>query len=183
MRTLPHYEFRGTPVDVIPYGPSEDSSRTVTFDNDHVLDVTGFAEAAERPVLATLPGGSRVAVASLESQSILKILAWRDRGDHTHRKDALDLETILAAASSGIYRERLWRDDALERYAFDIDLAGAHRLGCEAAATLGPVAHSSVLAVVGDEERDSLARAMKGLLSRERLNAYLEGVVTGGPVH
>lgn len=171
----PHHLFRGIPVDVIPFGAVE-LQRHVRFPDDWRLDVTGIAEAAEHPMQVTLPGGTVVPVASLEAQTVLKLLAWRDRGTSADRKDALDLSTLFEAGHSGRYRDSLYLDPALESYDYDLPTAAAHRLGRDAARLLGDRAHEDVLDVIAsDERRDALARAMNGLLSVEILSAYLQG--------
>ena len=178
-RTQPHHELHGAPVDVVPFGGLE-TDRRVLFANDHLLDVTGMAEACEHAVMVTLPGGSTAPVASLEAQTVLKLLAWRDRGTPSHRKDALDLVTIFEAAASGVYVDDLYTDPALEAQGFDLTLAGAHRLGRDAARTLGPDAHASVLRVVEDDEgRERLSRAMNTHLAGRCLLAYLRGFTEG----
>ena len=90
----------GVDVDVIPFGGVESPGRSITWPDEMTMDVHGFAEAHRRAVLVRLPGGLEVRVASLAAQSALKALAWRDRR-HEGTKDAIDLRTILTAASEG----------------------------------------------------------------------------------
>lgn len=176
----PHFEFLGHPVDVIPFGALE-THRTVLFENDMQLDVTGIAEAADHAVDVRLPGGGVVPVASLASQSVLKVLAWRDRG-LSNTKDAIDLQLILSAASSGIYSDELWDEtELLDMYEYDMPLIGAHRLGCEAARLLGLEARMSVeSALAGVDDRNRLGRQMSGLLSHHLLRAYWAGFRSTG---
>lgn len=174
-RTQPHFEYRGMPVDVLPFGGIE-RDRHVLFANDHLLDVTGMSEAAEHAVQVTLPGGAIVPVASLESLTVLKLIAWRSRGDWAHRKDALDLAFIFTAAWSGLYLDGLYEDPALEAEDFDLEFAATYRLGRDAALTLGPAARSALLDIIIDvDRRESLARAMAGIHSAHALEAYLRG--------
>ncbi len=81
-------------------------------------------------VTVALPDGVSVAVASLPSQSLLKLFAWRDRGNQNAR-DAIDLRYILLAYSEGRYLDALYtaHEDLVERNDFDPRLAGAERLG------------------------------------------------------
>lgn len=61
-RTEPQFVFAEHLIDVIPYGGVE-RDRRVLFDNDHLLDVTGLAEAAASKVHVTLRPGVIVPVA------------------------------------------------------------------------------------------------------------------------
>lgn len=172
--TPPTYVFRGVRVDVIPFGRLE-SARTVRFDNDVELDVTGMAEAAAHAVAVTLPGGAVVPVAPLAAQSVLKLVAWHHRGTGYANKDALDLRLILEAASRGMYLvDDSWSDPSLEAYEYDMQLVGAHRLGRSAAGLLDPIARTRVHEVLASEE-ERLVRAMPRLLSADLVRAYRQG--------
>lgn len=178
-RAQPRYTFRGASVDVVPFGAIE-RNRHVTFSNDFELDVTGVAEACENAVRVTLPGGVTVPVASLESQTVLKLLAWRDRGTPYNNKDALDLGTVFEASASGTYGNELWEDPAMTLHEYDAPLAGAYRLGRDAALTLDGHAQLAVAAVITpEEEQQRLARAMQRFEGRDLVRAYLRGFVMG----
>lgn len=175
-RTHPHHRFRGVPVDVLPFGPVE-RGRRVLFDNDHELDVTGLAEACASSVQVRLPGGTDVPVASLPAQSALKLLAWRDRGNASHRKDALDLLMILRAASSGVFEADVFEDPAFEACGYDLLVTGARRLGRQVVSILGAEARADVEAVLEHHEgRAELARSMEGVVAAELLDAYRAGL-------
>lgn len=126
------FSVLGVEVDIVPFGGVEVDGG-VRFPDDHVLDVVGLQEAADHPDTVLLPSGVHIPVAPPELQVVLKLLAWRDR-HHDTPKDALDLKTLLAAASDGIYEEEAWDDeDALAACDYTIDLAGAYRFGRQAA--------------------------------------------------
>lgn len=175
----PTHVFGGMRVDVIPFGQVE-RDRAVLFDNDMELDVTGMAEAAADPVSVTLPGGATVPVASLAAQSVLKLVAWKHRGTMNVRKDAQDFGLILFAASSGVYEDDVWDEITLPDYEYDLQLAGAHRLGRDASALLHGESHRVIEEVlVGEEERDRLVRAMNRTLGRQLCDAYAAGFGEG----
>lgn len=94
-------------------------------------------------------------VASLAAQLPLKILAWRDRR-HDGDKDAIDVGTILRAYSEGADLEDLYEHDPalLDRFDFDPLLAGAARLGAEAAVLLDPESRQ----VLRSERRSARSR-------------------------
>src|ERR1035437_3481938 len=123
----------GTEVDVIPFGGIESPERTITWPNDQEMDVFGFAEALSSAVRVKLPGDLTVFVASLAAQSLLKLLAWKDR-HYQNRKDAIDLSSIIDAYSQGPYFEQLYDDheNYIVQYEYDAALAGAARMGHEA---------------------------------------------------
>jgi predicted nucleotidyltransferase len=169
----------GVEVDIIPFGAIESAERTILWPDDHEMNVFGFREALARAIEVRLTPELMVSVASLAAQSILKIMAWRDRRNAT-TKDAIDLRTILDAYSSGQYLDELYDDDPglLEQHGFDPLLAGAARLGREAAATLSQVGQKMILEFLTDDDSlTALAAAMGGRpgIHRQVLTAYRSG--------
>jgi predicted nucleotidyltransferase len=170
----------GVDVDVIPFGGIESPRRMITWPDQMAMDVHGFAEAHRQAVVVRLPGGLEVRVASLPAQSALKVLAWRDRR-HEGNKDAIDLKTILAAASEGQNLEDLYEQHSglLERLDYDPLLAGAARLGADAAALLDPESTDVVVRLLeGDGVIEALAARMgrNPTANAEMLEAYLAGL-------
>jgi predicted nucleotidyltransferase len=177
-RNVHTFVVRGCEVDVIPFGGIESPQRTITWPNEHTMDVLGFQEALACAVLVTLPGGVEVPVASLPAQSVLKLLAWKDRR-YSHRKDAVDLRTILAAYAEGIYLDQLYDGpvERLERHGFGPATAAAERLGSQARALIGPAGRTQIGRLLDGEMAERLAGDMGGLVAynREVLAAYREG--------
>ncbi len=122
-------------IDVIPFGGVERPDRTIVWPDDHMMNVLGFAEALASAVHVLLPRHVEVPVASLPAQSILNLVAWRDRR-WDNRKDAVDLRSILMAYHHGPYQDELYDSHLhlLERHEFDPAAAGAERIGNEASA-------------------------------------------------
>lgn len=54
-RSVHRFTVKGVEVDVIPFGRIESSRRTITWSNDHRLDVFGFQEAHAAAVRVLLP--------------------------------------------------------------------------------------------------------------------------------
>jgi predicted nucleotidyltransferase len=158
--------LRGIEVDIIPFGEIESAERTITWSNDHMMDVFGFREALATAIDVRLPGDLVIAVASLPAQSLLKLFAWRDRRYQT-RRDAIDLKTILHAYHEGPYFEELYTDHAplLDKHDFDPILAGAERMGHEASA------------LIASKDR----RIVTNLLSSEGQFEALTGDMGGSP--
>jgi len=177
------HEFRvgDMTVDIIPFGGVENADRTILWPDEHRMNVLGFAEAMASAVHVALPLQIEVAVASLPAQSLLKLIAWRDRR-FIGRKDAVDLRTILLAYHRGPYHDALYDDhfDLLEKRDFVPDTAGAERIGSDAAALVGEADR----AVVRDTLllRDDLMGALAGDMgggriadNRSLLEAYRDG--------
>jgi predicted nucleotidyltransferase len=178
---IPH-EFRvlGTTVDIIPFGGIESTGRTIMWPNDHEMHMLGFAEAFASAVAVKLPHNVEVPVASLPAQSLLKLLAWRDRG-RNNRKDAIDMRTILRAYHEGPYFDALYEEQAelLERYDFDPMTAGAAWIGQEAAALISAADRTLIRETVlgGNDALGALAADMGGGRTSDNLSlltAYRE---------
>jgi predicted nucleotidyltransferase len=173
------FEVQQTEVDVIPFGGIEDASRTITWPDDHRMNVFGFQEAMAAAVHVTFPGNLVVAVASLPAQSVLKLLAWQDR-HHDNRRDAIDLKSIVYAYHEGPYLEQLYVDhqELIETHEFDPKLAGAHRIGREARSLLAPENLGFITALLDSPEQFELLAADMGGSVRENrsmLLAYRKG--------
>lgn len=169
----------GVEVDIIPFGGVESDKRTITWPNDHRMDVLGFSEALVAAVQVKLPGDLTVAVASLPAQSLLKLFAWRDRR-YQDRRDAVDLRTILYSYHEGPYFDQLYADYAplLLKHDFDPSLAGAERLGNEASAIIGLANRPAVTDLLFSEEYFDALAADMGLqmaVNRALLAAYRDG--------
>lgn len=170
---------RGVEVDIVPFGGIE-SGDTVTFADGHELDVVGLREAAAAPDTVILPHGLRIPVASIEAQSALKTLAWRDRHFDTS-KDATDLLELLKAGSQGPYGDELWSDEeALAINEFDASLAGAWRIGRGAGRLFDLKRGNHVLDVLNDPRQHQLLRRdMRSILAAGLLTAYQAGFRAG----
>jgi predicted nucleotidyltransferase len=176
---VPHkFVVRGMDVDIIPFGRIESTERTITWPNDHKMDVFGFQEALNAAIQVKLPGGLTIAVASLPAQSLLKLFAWRGR-HYRNTRDAIDLKTILHAYHEGPYHDALYTEhsELLERHDFDPATAGAERIGLEASALL-PLDDRHVVDLLSSEPlMEALAADMRGRISDNRamLTAYAQG--------
>lgn len=163
----------------VPFGAVATDSH-VLFDNDFRLDVTGLADALASPVTVRLRPEVVVPVASLAAQSVLKLLAWRDRRFDTHARDAVDLGFLLEASSSGEYADEVWADEhALAACDFDFFSAGAFRLGRQARAGMSAPTLQAVVDLTADESSMwSLARDVGGIrsLRANMLAAYRRGL-------
>lgn len=171
----------GAEVDVVPFGGVESADRTITWPDDHVMNTIGFQESLECAVTVALPGGVGVKVASLPAQAALKLHAWCDRRLSTTR-DAIDLRTILLSYSDGPYLDELYDHwgDALALHDFDIQLAGAHRMGIEITETLGAAISETCTDIIGPQHGDDADRLVADMgVSIERNRLLLAALTSG----
>jgi predicted nucleotidyltransferase len=182
-----HHTFvvHGVELDIVPFGGIETQDRTITWPNDHLMNVLGFKEALATAVHVRLPGGATVAVASLPAQSLLKLLAWKDRRFQS-RRDAIDLRTIVQSYHQGPYLDELYArcGPLLEKHGFDPAFAGAERLGGEAKLIIGSSDHQAVTDLLSAEEHMDALAADMGWHVAENLAliaAYRAGFIETGP--
>jgi predicted nucleotidyltransferase len=79
-------------------------------------------------------------VASVPGLTLLKLIAWADRGAQNN-KDAADLYRLLATYSDAGNFDRLYDQESalLEAVEFDLELAGAQLLGRDVARICPPI--------------------------------------------
>jgi len=176
---LHKFRVHGTAVDIIPFGEIESDRRTVTWSDDHMMDVFGFREAFADAVSVRLPFETEVAVASLPAQSLLKIFAWRDRHNND-RRDAIDLRSILRSYHEGPYLDELYENfgNLLAKNDFVPEYAGAERMGQEARRLIAAADRDVVRGVLGDANRvERLSDDMGGIAGQSHalVAAYVQG--------
>jgi predicted nucleotidyltransferase len=178
------FSVTGIEVDVVPFGSIESTDRTITFPDDHKMNVFGFEEAFAGTTVVRVSSATEIRVASIASQSLLKLMAWNDRRRRTTH-DALDFRTILDAYSSGRYLDELYESHSqlLANYDFDPPLAAADRLGWEMGRTLGLDGRVTVLGLLQDDRFfTAFAADMDGNADFDRalLAAYRQGLARSG---
>lgn len=147
------FVVEGTEVDVVPYGGIEEEDRTITWPDDHVMNVVGFREAVDTAQTVLLPDGVTVRIPSIPALALLKIFAWRDR-HRDDRRDALDLATMVARYSSGKYEDRLYDEDydVFEKSDYDLSAAGVRLLGSHMPALLDEGGTAELLRILDDHQ-------------------------------
>lgn len=124
-------------IDLVPFGGIEQDGRMIAWPPDRamVMNVAGFSEAADAAIEIEIAPGLTMAVASLPSLAVLKLITWLDRWPENRGKDAQDFFHILSRYAEAGNMERLYdsEPDLMARAGFDPDLAGAGLLGREAA--------------------------------------------------
>lgn len=131
----------GIPLDLIPFGGVAGDDQTIAWPPGHdvVLNVAGFREGLDSADLVDLGAELSMRVCTLPSLSVLKLLAWRDRG-RDNNKDATDFLALAQAYATAGNMDRLYDEEAplLEMAGHDPDLAGAALLGKDAAILCSP---------------------------------------------
>lgn len=124
-------------VDLIPFGGVEERGARIAWPpaGETVMDVAGFREALSSAVVVRIDADLMIRVASIAGMAIMKLLAWKERGEENNR-DAGDLHKLLGNYAQAGNEDRLFGDELilLEEASYDFDLAGARLLGKDAAA-------------------------------------------------
>jgi predicted nucleotidyltransferase len=131
----PH-EGISIPVDLIPFRGVASANGTIAWapSRDIVMNVAGFEEALTSSVLIEIEADLSVHVASVAGLTLLKLVAWVDRGKESN-KDAADLYRLLTSYAEAGNTDRVYEQelDLLESVDFDMRLAGAELLGRDVA--------------------------------------------------
>ncbi len=148
--------WQDTELDIIPFGGiTQENKIAWPPDRSIFMAVDGFVEALSEVVKIQLANGITIPVCSLPGLALLKLFAWRDRGQ-TNAKDATDLFKIISEygsiESARIYEAPL---DG-ERSDWDPVRMGAELLGCDIAA----VAKEESLAELNTLDREKLTDAI-----------------------
>ncbi|OOF30541.1 hypothetical protein [Salinivibrio proteolyticus] len=120
----------GLPIDIIPFGAIADDAGEIQWPPEHAVTMTvaGFQEAYDAALSIELGQGDIIKVASLAGLTLLKLIAWQERGNESS-KDASDFLTILLEYQH-VQADRLWEPYIpAERLEYDTERQGAFLLG------------------------------------------------------
>lgn len=148
------------PIDLVPFGGIEAADRTIAWPprGEVVMDVLGFQEAQRVALDVRLPGDVQGRVVNLPALALLKLVCWQDRHLRSPKKDASDLQLIMANYLQAGNEHRLW-DEFLtwtQGDDFDYAVAGARMLGRDIGILLDGAG------------RDRIARLLSAQSSEER---------------
>ena len=142
------------PIDLIPFRGVASPSGTIAWPprQDVVMNVAGFEEALASAISMEIEVGLTVRVASVPGLTLLKLIAWADRGRESN-KDAADLYTLLTTYADAGNTDRLYDQemDLLEAVAYDMELAGTELLGRDVARICSPQALAQVQSLLRSE--------------------------------
>ncbi len=142
------------PVDLIPFRgvASADSMIEWPPSRDIVMNVAGFEEVLASSVSMEIEENLAVHVASIPGLTLLKLMAWSDRG-RENNKDATDLYRLFITYADAGNTDRLYDHemDLLETVGFDMELAGAELLGRDVAGVCSPGAFDQIRSLIKSE--------------------------------
>ncbi|GEM_PF-557802 len=179
------------PVDLVPFGGIETPKGTLAWppDGAFVMDVRGFEVAFSHGVQVAIKPGLEVLLPNPASMTVMKTLAWKDRGKVTQGRDAIDLVELLLRAEDIIGLQVLYDDhlEIVEASGGDPQLAAAHILGIEARLAAGGSMAQEIASILdkgmnenfvtqvlgGGEEMPFAARSNA---IKKILNAFINGL-------
>jgi len=175
------------PIDLVPFGPLEMADRTIAWPprGDVVMDVFGFREAERVAIEVLLPGDIRARVVTLPALALLKLVCWQDRHLRSPRKDASDLQLIIANYLRAGNEARLWDEfpQWTQEEDFDYDAAGARMLGHDIALLLDAGGRTRVTALLEAQSDPEAPGTLPLEMNRhiperaiQRLSALLQGL-------
>jgi predicted nucleotidyltransferase len=130
-------------ADLLPFGPVENPSGTVTPPaRQEPMNVWGFAEAFESSQPLSMPRAGRIRIPSLAGYTALKLVAWLDRSAIGEYKDASDIGAVLywhtqSPELETVAYETSHGQDLLVREELDPAAVACRLLGEEIAAVVG----------------------------------------------
>jgi predicted nucleotidyltransferase len=142
------------PLDMVPFdGVERDGEIAWPPKGDFVMNVTGYTDAYNSALNVEIEPGFNVKIVSLPALAVLKILAWNDRPERD--KHPSDVLLILRNYCYAGQFDRLYADavDLLEKYGYDIELAGAALLGRDVARDVAKETRTQVINVFANEKR------------------------------
>jgi predicted nucleotidyltransferase len=142
------------PIDLIPFRGVASADGRIEWppSRDIVMNVAGFEEALVSSASIEMEMDLIIRVASLPGLTLLKLIAWSDRGDQTN-KDAADLYRLLTSYAEVGNTDRLYdRElDLLEAVAFDMELAAAELLGRDVRGLCSPRVSGQIRSLLKSE--------------------------------
>jgi predicted nucleotidyltransferase len=171
----------GYPFDFVPYGGVEDPHGRIHWPPDMavMMQVSAYSEVLAAAVDVQVVEGLTVKVASLPGLTVLKILAWKERGAD-NAKDALDLKYIMENYTDADNRNRIYDQhyEMLESLEYDLQLAGVRLLAHDARGLVSNQTVARMLELFQDPKiKDKLILAMSGANRNPDVLEKMEGMV------
>lgn len=148
-------------VDIIPFGLIKDKNDNITWPPDHntQLNIMGFEEAFDHAQMVRLRSEPILDIrfVTLAGLALLKLIAWKTGHEDRKQKDATDLEFLFSHYSQAGNEDRLYNDfsNVLEKYEFDLDLAGAYLLGFDVSRIAQPNTLQCVIEILSRETNEN----------------------------
>jgi predicted nucleotidyltransferase len=177
----------GYPLDVIPFGGIQGKEQLIAWppDMSEIMSVAGYEEALAAAVEVEVQPKLVVRVASLPGLAVLKIFAWKDRGD-VDARDATDLATLFRRYADAGNMERLYGPElkVLEAADYAVELASPRLLGRDVRGIVSASTSEKLEEILnrrGDRLISDMARAFPGVDDRiteaeQLLNQFRAGL-------
>lgn len=153
-----------TRVDLVPFGgiAGPDGSIAWPPDGAHVMHVLGYEQALASAIRLKIDGTRGIPMASAAGQAILKLVAHRDRATRTQGRDATDFYELLRHHADTLTEEQLYDvyPEAMERYEFKPEPAGAWILGRQVARIIDGQLSQWLATILAPDARDRLLDGM-----------------------
>ena len=154
------------PVDLVPFGGIEAPIGSLAWppDGDVVMDVRGFGVAFDHVIQVEVKPGLELLLPSPACMTIMKTLAWKDRGKATQGRDAIDLVELLLRAEDIIGLDTLYEHnlESVEAAGGDPQLAAADVLGGEARMAAGALMAEEVASILVKGLEENLVTQVLG---------------------
>jgi len=130
---IQRYNFKGTSIDIIPFGDISGRDNTIRWPPDHrtIMSTVGFMDVYNNSITFRLSSEPvlEIKLASIPGLTIMKLLAWND--DPTRQKDAADLLFFMHNYQAAGIEDRLYVKETslLQEEEFDNERAGIRLLG------------------------------------------------------
>jgi predicted nucleotidyltransferase len=151
-------------VDLVPFGAIQKDDGAIAWppEERQRMNVLGYEAALRHAWRLPLPNQVEIPMASLPGTVLLKLMAWRDRGEARGGKDALDLMTILESYDQVLGQDALFGpfQDLLVAYQFDQTATASQVLGAEVRDMADARTLEILLEPFTEQGRDSLKSHM-----------------------
>lgn len=149
-----------------------------------IMSTVGLREAHARSLRITVAEGISIPFASPAALTLLKLIAWSERGSAVNRKDARDLALLMTTYLRAGNESRLYSEhtDLVDEADFDLEAAGARILGRDLGVIAGREVGAKLVQILdsgmGPSQGESLIRALPlgSELARQLLQSLRKGL-------
>lgn len=167
---IQRYNFKGTSIDIIPFGDISGRDNTIRWPPDHrtIMSTVGFMDVYNNSITFRLSSEPvlEIKLASIPGLTIMKLLAWND--DPTRQKDAADLLFFMHNYQAAGIEDRLYVKETslLQEEEFDNERAGIRLLGRDMARISNSDTAKAVMEIlVSETEEDGRYKLVSQMAS------------------
>ncbi len=158
------------PIDLVPFGDVENPPGSIRWPPDQTIQMNtmGFHEAYQHAITIQISPQTVLKVASLPGLTLLKLIAWSDRGNQS-TKDAEDIGLLMKHYLDAGNFDRMNEKypDLFEDPDFDLDRASNRMLGRDVRLLLNtPAIYQQVVQILSQELDQQGQLKLASVLSR-----------------